>query len=179
MLESKEIKEEEKEARFRTKEERFFYTNSIKNYICGPSYNLSDSSFSMIISHFGKEYELFIQNYKFGIINITFDLKDKTLKYKNPVNIGDLLVKKPFKNIEILKDKIILTTTDDKEKNIKENIEENNYKIIVYKDNFKLEYFMNDKLLLDLNSKESLNLLYEINSNPKKNLKSNVFDFSL
>ena len=179
MLDTKDVKEEEKEVRFRTKEECFFYSNSINKFICDPNHNLSDSSFSMIISHFGKEYELFIQNYKFGIINISFDLKDKNLKYKNSVNIGDLLEKKPFKNIEILKNKIILTTTDDKEKNIKENIEENIYKIIVYTDNFKLEYFMNDKLLLDLNSKESLNLLFEINSNPKKNLKSNTFDFSL
>ena len=73
MLDRKDVKEEEIEVRFRTKEECFFYNNSINKFICDPNHNLSDSSFSMIISHFGKEYELFIQNYKFGIINISFD----------------------------------------------------------------------------------------------------------
>ena len=166
--------------RFRTKEELNFYVNTFNliNYKC-KNLIISDSSIKIKIEHLQNEYELNIQNYKFGIINLSFDLIDKTIKYKNSVDIGESLEIKPFDSVENLNDKIILITSDDKEeKNLlnkekEKNDNLNKYKLIIYFDNFLIEYYINNKLLFTLNSKNRLNLL----NIEKDNLTSNVFDF--
>ncbi len=156
--------------RFRTKEQINFYSKTFDliNYKC-KNIKIFDSLITLKIEHLENEYELNIQNYKFGIINISFDLIDKTIKYKNPVDIGNLLQKKSFDSIENLSDKIILISSDEKENN--NNL--NKYKLIIYYNNFLIEYFINNNLLLTFNSKNRLNLL----NIKKDNLNSNVFDF--
>ena len=81
--------------RFRTKEQLNFYTKTFDliNYKC-KNIKIFDSLITLKIEHLENEYELNIQNYKFGIINISFDLIDKTIKYKNSVDIGNSLQKK-------------------------------------------------------------------------------------
>ena len=96
--------------KFLSKEENPFYIETKKemqslNYTLGPLEKKSESEIILPFSYEDINYELNIQNYKFGIFRINFDLKDKKLKYKNKVDIGSNLIKEKFDTIIEEKDK--------------------------------------------------------------------------
>ena len=158
------------------KEENPFYMetkNLMKNinYIVGPLEKRSDSELIIPITNEGNKYELQIKNFKFGIFRISFDFVDKSIKYKNKVDIGENLLPLKFDNIIEEKNKISITTKDDsKEKEI------NIYKLIIYISNFHIEYFINDNLLLSINKEKNLNIINNCDTQNNKFLKSNTMD---
>ena len=161
------------------KEENPFYNetkNIMKNYnyIIGTLEKKSESELIIPFTCEEIKYELLINNYKYGIIQISFDFPDKSLKYKNKTNIGKKLIPKNFENISEEKDKIILTTKDDdsKEKDI------NLYKLILNTSNFEIEYYINDNLLLSFNKEKNLNVIYNKDISNNNILKSNTIDIN-
>ena len=164
--------------KFLSKEENPFYVETKKemkslNYTLGKIEKKSESEIILPFSYEDINYELNIQNYKFGILRITFDLKDKTLKYKNKVDIGSNLIKEKFETIIEEKDRIILISKDGQEESVI-----NSYKIIINLINFELDYYINDILLFSLNKQKSLNLIYKNDKSTSKYLKSNTIDFT-
>jgi len=165
---------------FKKKEQIDFYVNTFNeiNFSCSPLKEVSNSQIKIKINHYSQTFDLIIKNYKYGIIQLLFDLPDITLKYKNHNNndIGLNLEEKCFSDINIKENIITLYTEDDIEDNYPygkfTNL--NKYKLIIYLSDFKIEYYINDDLLLTFNREKMLNLLYKKDIN----LKSNVFDFS-
>jgi len=146
--------------KFLSKEENPFYIETKKemqslNYTLGPLEKKSESEIILPFSYEDINYELNIQNYKFGIFRITFDLKDKKLKYKNKVDIGSNLIKEKFDTIIEEKEKIILISKDSQEESVI-----NSYKIIINLINFEIDYYINDVLLFSLNKQKSLNMTF-------------------
>ena len=129
-----------------------------QKYSVNPMISISESEIMFPITLSGKKiYELSIKNYENGIIQIIIDLPDKSIKYKNKVNIGTNLIPKKFSSITKEKDKITLINTDnDSEPDI------NKYKIIITLEEFSLSYFINDNLLLSINNKNLLNLVNDL-----------------
>ena len=165
---------------FKKKEQIDFYVNTFNeiNFSCSPLKEVSNSQIKIKINHYSQTFDLIIKNYKYGIIQLLFDLPDITLKYKSHNNndIGLNLEEKCFSDINIKENIITLYTEDDIEDNYPygkfTNL--NKYKLIIYLSDFKIEYYINDDLLLTFNREKMLNLLYKKDIN----LKSNVFDFS-
>ena len=158
------------------KEENPFYVETksyIKqsNYIVGILEKKSDSEIILPISNENSKFELSIKSYQYGIFHMSFDLKDKSLKYKNKTDVGKNLNPIKFESIIEEKEKIIITSKDDPK-----DSEINIYKIIIYLSNFELEYFINDNLLFSLNKNKNLNIIYDCNSSNNKILKSNTAD---
>lgn len=165
--------------RFKTKEECTFYTStkSIIDFTCDSTYDIKDSEATITIHHSGSDIKFTIKNFKFGIVELIFDLPDKTLKYKNKTNIGENLIPKPFSSVNDLDNKIELITKDDVDDSkpfFKSSTNLNEYKIIVHLDCFKIEYYINSTLLFSFNNTKSLALLFD----KDKDLKSNSFDFT-
>ena len=149
-----------------------FYIEKDTNqkYSAGPMKSISEYEISIPITLLGEaKYDLIIKNYKEGIFQINIDLLDKSIKYKNKVNIGKNLVPINFNSITTEEDKIILVNKDNDSEN-----ENNTYKLIIELKEFSINYFINDTLLLSLNNNNLLNLLNDKN----KNLKSNIFDMT-
>ena len=163
---------------FKKKEQIDFYVNTMKeiNFSCSPIKEISQTQIKLQILHYSQTFDLIIKNFKYGIIQLIFDLPDKTLKYKNSNDIGLNLEEKSFSDINIKENIITLNTEDDKEDNFPyENFSSlNKYRLIIYLSDFQIEYYINDDLLLTFNKEKMLNLLYKKDIN----LKSNVFDFS-
>ena len=162
---------------FKKKEQLDFYVNTMKeiNFYCSPVKEISQSQIKLQINHYSQTYDLVIKNYKYGIIQLLLDLPDKNLKYKNNHEIGLKLEDKSFSNINITESIITLYTEDDIEDNFPygQFTNLNKYKLIIYLSDFKIEYYINEDLLLTFNREKMLNLLYKKDIN----LKSNVFDF--
>ena len=148
----------------------FIERTDTQKYSVNPMISISESEIMFPITLSGKKiYELSIKNYENGIIQIIIDLPDKSIKYKNKVNIGTNLIPKKFSSITKEKDKITLINTDnDSEPDI------NKYKIIITLEEFSLSYFINDNLLLSINNKNLLNLVNDL----ERQLKSNIFDMT-
>lgn len=116
-----------------------------------------------------EKYELSIKNFNNGIFQIILDLEDKTIKYKNKVNIGTNLTPAKFSSVNADDDKITLTNKDI------DSTEENNiYKLIIDLKQFTINYYLNDILLLSLNNQNMLNLI----NDKENNIKSNSFDMT-
>ena len=162
---------------FKKKEQIDYYVNTLNeiNFTCSPVKEISQSQIKIEVNHYSQKFDLIIKNYKYGIIQLLFDLPDKTIKYKNNNDIGLNLEEKYFTDININNNTITLITEDDKENNFPYDqfSKLNKYKLIIYLLDFKIEYYINDDLLLTFNKERMLNLLY----NKDINLKSNVFDF--
>ena len=162
---------------FKKKEQLDFYVNTMKeiNFYCSPVKEISQTQIKLQINHYSQTYDLVIKNYKYGIVQLLFDLPDKNLKYKNNHEIGLKLEEKSFSNINITENIITLYTEDDTEDNFPygQFTNLNKYKLIIYLSDFKIEYYINDDLLLTFNREKMLNLLYKKDID----LKSNVFDF--
>ena len=161
-----------------SKEENPFYNETINqmkkmNYIAGPLEKKSDWEIIIPFTSEETNFELCIKNYKYGIFQLSFDFKDKSLKYKNKTDIGKNLNPIKFDTITEEKEKIILTSKDDPKKT-----EINEYKLIIYLSNFELEYLINDNLLFSLNKKKDLNLIYNCDTSNNNNLKSNTIDMT-
>ena len=160
------------------KEENPFYVetkNNMKhqNYIVGTLEKKTESEIILPFECDESKFEMSIKSYKNGIFHISFDLKDKSLKYKNKADVGKNLIPTKFNTITEEKGKIILTSKD----NLQET-EINIYKLIIYLTNFEFEYYINDNLLLSLNKKKDLNLIYNIDISNNKYLKSNSMDIT-
>ena len=141
-----------------------------QKYSTNPMRSISESEILLPITLSGKEiFELSIENYENGIFQIILDLPDKTIKYKNKVNIGSNLIPKKFNTIIEEKDKIILINTDN---NLETEI--NKYKIIIELEEFSLRYLINDVLLLTINNNNLLNMINGL----EKGLKTNIFDMT-
>ena len=151
---------------FKKKEQLDFYVNTMKeiNFSCSPIKEISQTQIKLQILHYSQTFDLIIKNYKYGIIQLLFDLPDKTLKYKNNNDIGLNLEEKSFSDINIKENIITLNTEDDKEDNFPygnfSNL--NKYKLIIYLSDFQIEYYINDDLLLTFNKEKMLNLLYKM-----------------
>ena len=155
-----------------TKENIPFYVekDSNKKFTIVQIKELSDSEILIPFNYLQKEYyDLVIKNYKNGIFQIILDMADKSIKYKNKVNIGTKLIPMKFNSITKQEDKIILTNQDNDS-----DQHTNTYKIIVDTNEFCIKYYINDILLLSLNEQNLLNLL----NDKKKKLKSNIFDMT-
>ena len=163
---------------FKKKEQIDFYVNTLNeiNFSCAPVKEISQTQIKLQINHYSQKFDLVIKNFKYGIIQLLFDLPDKSLKYKNNNDIGLNLEEKPFTDINIKKNTITLYIEDDIEDNFPygQFTNLNKYKLIIDLSDFKIEYYINDDLLLTFNREKMLNLLYKKDIN----LKSNVFDFS-
>ena len=163
---------------FKKKEQIDFYVNTLNeiNFSCAPVKEIFQNQIKLQINHYSQKFDLVIKNFKYGIIQLLFDLPDKSLKYKNNNDIGLNLEEKPFTDINIKKNTITLYIEDDIEDNFPygQFTNLNKYRLIIDLSDFKIEYFINDDLLLTFNREKMLNLLYKKDIN----LKSNVFDFS-
>ena len=163
---------------FKKKEQIDFYVNTLNeiNFSCAPVKEISQAQIKLQINHYSQKFDLVIKNFKYGIIQLLFDLPDKSLKYKNNNDIGLNLEEKPFTDINIKKNTITLYIEDDIEDNFPygQFTNLNKYRLIIDLSDFKIEYYINDDLLLTFNREKMLNLLYKKDIN----LKSNVFDFS-
>ena len=141
-----------------------------EKYSVNPMKSISESEIMFPIILSGKKvYELSIKNYNNGIFQITLDLPDKSIKYKNKVNIGTNLIPKKFSSITEEKNSIILINTDNDSEH-----EKNEYKIIITTEEFSLSYLINDNLLLSINNKNLLNMVNDL----EKKLKTNIFDMT-
>ena len=163
---------------FKKKEQIDFYVNTLNeiNFSCAPVKEIFQNQIKLQINHYSQKFDLVIKNFKYGIIQLLFDLPDKSLKYKNNNDIGLNLEEKPFTDINIKKNTITLYIEDDIEDNFPygQFTNLNKYRLIIDLSDFKIEYYINDDLLLTFNREKMLNLLYKKDIN----LKSNVFDFS-
>ena len=163
---------------FKKKEQLDFYKNTLNeiNFSCSPVKEVSQTQIKLQINHYSQTFDLVIKNYKYGIIQLLFDLPDKSLKYKNNNDIGLNLEEKCFTDINIKENTITLNTEDDIEDNFPygQFTNLNKYKLIIFLSDFKIEYYINDDLLLTFNKEKMLNLLYKKDIS----LNSNVFDFS-
>ena len=163
---------------FKKKEQLDFYINTMKeiNFSCSPVKEISQTQIKLQITHYSQTFDLIIKNFKYGIVQLLFDLPDKTLKYKNSNDIGLNLEEKCFSDINIKENIITLYTEDDIEDNFPygQFTNLNKYKLIIDLSDFQIEYYINDELLLTFNKDKMLNLLY----NKDINLKSNFFDFT-
>ena len=159
-----------------SKEKNPFYLDTKENmkhlnYKVENMKKISESEIILPITSEGSKFELSIKNYKNGIFHISFDLNDKSLKYKNKVDIGADLIPTNFDSILEEKDKIILISKDNSDES-----EINVYKLVINQSDFELEYYINDNLLFSLNKKKNLNLIYKIDPEDNKCLKSNTMD---
>ena len=161
-----------------SKENNQFYLDTKENmkhlnYKVENIKKISESEIILPIISEESKFELSIKNYKNGIFNISFDLNDKSLKYKNKADVGKDLIPTNFNSIIEEKDKIILTSKDSSDEN---GI--NIYKLVIYQTDFELEYYINDNLLFCLNKNKDLNLMYKIDTENNKCLKSNTMDLT-
>ena len=163
-----------------SKEKNPFYLDTKENmkhlnYKVENMKNISESEIILPIISEESKFELSIKNYKNGIFHISFDLNDKSLKYKNKADIGTDLIPAKFDSIVEEKDKIILTSKDNSDEN---EPEINTYKLVINISDFEFEYYINDNLLFSLNKKKNLNLIYKIDTENNKCLKSNTMDLT-
>ena len=162
--------------RFIPKEKTPFYVDTMNIVSCSIEEvkTESESEFALLIKQGKDEYILRIKSYKYGIFNLSLDLKDPSIKYKNKVNIGKNLQPKIFKDIIKEKNAITLIIEDDLFENTENSKSEeiNTYKIIINLVDFEIYYFINNILTLVFNGKKKCNLL----NDPIKNIKPNIFD---
>ena len=139
-----------------SKEKNPFYLDTKENmkqlnYKVENMKKISESEIILPIISEESKFELSIKNYKNGIFHISFDLNDKSLKYKNKADIGTDLIPAKFDSIVEEKDKIILTSKDNSDEN---EPEINTYKLVINISDFEFEYYINDNLLFSLNKKK-------------------------
>ena len=148
----------------------FIEKTTNQKFSANPMKVISDSEILIPFTLTGEDkYELSIKNFNNGIFQIILDLEDKSIKYKNKVNIGTNLTPTKFSSINTEEEKITLINKDDdssEEKNI--------YKLIIYLKEFVINYYINDILILSINNQNLLNLI----NDKEKNIKSNVFDMT-
>ena len=161
--------------RFIPKEKTEFYVETMKLVSTSVEEIKTESEleneFALSIIHKENEFILRIKSYEHGIFNLSFDLKDPSIKYKNKVEIGKNLKPKKFKNIIKDNESVTLIIEDDPFENNSKEI--NTYKLIINLSDFEIYYYMNEDLLITFNQKHTINLL----NDTTKNLKSNIFDF--
>ena len=139
-------------------------------FTINPLKEISDSEILIPFNYLNKEnYELVIKNYNNGIFQIILDMSDKSIKYKNKVNIGTNLIPVKFNSIIKEENKITLINKDNDS-----DAQINTYKLIIDLNEFNIKYYINDILLLSFNNQNLLNML----NDKEKKLKSNTFDMT-
>ncbi len=138
------------------------------------SLKVQDNEISFKILHDDKcFYSCRIYLFRHGIFRILFDNETET-KYKSKINIGEKLEKKNFQNFSLDDHRLVVEDFDDDNKfdqsivefSMKCPMTKHNYKIEVDFNPFIIKYYMDDKLVSEINRDCKLSVLNSKYFNP-------------